>query len=570
MSLISEHYWEYHAEGGHHVLLYYAGDELCLKNHLIRVRKRLDHFNLDVHIPFDDDYNYLVIVIEPWLSQVYCIRPRSFFLHSESLRQLDQKILHHRCVKRKFSHLICQDYIAHLLPNLTIFIKPLPITALSIGKSFSIEFKVKNGLLSCSPFVTNKIKYKHSPYAIVQLARIAETRNTSYLRRLQYNPRDLCSQDKTRICKALINLFENPFNNLKICVDGIHIHGWDKEDLEAVNTAVRQLLDNSTQPLFTPVLQHVSSITPPLHTLYDIISTILSEEDVLARLERLQALDVLDAEGCEVVFGRLTRLLGSETAAEEALHTALLVPIDKKYFETLHTVRSPHKNAFESLVTNEDEEFPIPIPIQTSKGIEYDESIDMEMFLEEILEHIVLKPIPAAAAAANTDTDYSDNGNNVHMSMLEALSWVESLSVSKCIYLLRMWLLALAASDASVILCLHRIITVPSPTTPLSSPSFPSTSQRSGIQTKSEGMYIGSCVEVDILQTITHSGVCSIQTHSELDLDNENINNSNAIRCAYTLSVLDIGPKPVGKIFQKRAQDPLRSQLANEALNEMI
>jgi hypothetical protein len=58
----------------------------------------------------------------------------------------------------------------------------------------------------------------------------------------------------------------------------------------------------------------------------DIISDILSEEDVLHRLELLQALDLIDVEGAHQIMLRLEHLTGSSEDALSALQCSIGLP----------------------------------------------------------------------------------------------------------------------------------------------------------------------------------------------------------------------------------------------------
>lgn len=276
------------------------------------------------------------------------------------------------------------------------------------GAEISFEFKVKCGLKSLSPFLVGErlIKRTVSRYTIMQLVKLMKTKTEDALLCpwgqftgiSSYDPCDLCSRNPCRIRKAIAALLQNPQNNLRICVDGTHIFGWDKTD--------RSIFDNLLGNLF-------SELNP-----IDSVVECLTEETLLEDLESLQASDIfLDIEGCTLALERLKDLLpeATEKDLQEFISGASSI-------SNIEKLRDVHQ-WFRSLEAGD-----------TS----FLASVDC-------VDDALLSTLRDAAFLFRSTEPISHE---------DISRWAKALNAESCRGLLQVWLLALGAKDASIILTL--------------------------------------------------------------------------------------------------------------------
>jgi hypothetical protein len=197
-------------------------------------------------------------------------------------------------------------------------------------------------------------------------------------------------------------LFETPQNNLKVVLNGEHVYGWSKDDLEEFNARVQVFL-----PVHFDVLAMSKMIASALYKRH---------HSVLAALLEIQVLDVLDSEGAAFVYQHLLSSCygGEETRCLDDLTECFLAPLDPVY------------HAFSSVVSK-----------LRRDGVSID-AHETIIFSEGIRQLLVVLPVRAAP----------DGG--VHE---EALALVQRLFTREdCMLLLKAWMLSTIACDASVVL----------------------------------------------------------------------------------------------------------------------
>jgi hypothetical protein len=186
---------------------------------------------------------------------------------------------------------------------------------------------VKGGIRGTSPFIPvhRSIKLRTSRFQLMQCQKILQASQSKdgvmawgkFVARSEYKPEQLCSGDKTAVMHALSTLMVTPQNNLRVSVNGAHIYGWDKVNVELFHQALRDcdfLREGGEQSARDVLLQ--------------ILAHILMQERVLYMLRSVQDLDVLDVEGSAMVYARLLSLFIGDTHQTNAyIAERMAVPI---------------------------------------------------------------------------------------------------------------------------------------------------------------------------------------------------------------------------------------------------
>lgn len=304
---------------------------------------------------------------------------------------------------------------------------------------------------------------------------------------LDYSPLDLFSGVPSRMAASLCALLPNPQNFCQLFVDGRPCYGRGQEEPAAVREAIGRLLLS-----FPPLAPHDGDGDPFL-ALAHVLAGVLAQEPLLSRLWALQAIDALDVEGAALVFQRLAVLChGNEAVALARLAAAELEPL-------VSGEGDAQLARLEELVAR-----------PATRGLHpHDDATDG----------------PAAAWRARHE---------------EARAAVETLFEEECVLLLRRWLVALGACDASIMVSLRRCETY---------------------DDEDEGA--GGAQ----LQTGATAGVLRWGAPGKDQ-------GHHAIAIAYHLQVVDMGPKPPTKVLAKAvleerivalARRHLQSEEADEA-----
>lgn len=315
-----------------------------------------------------------------------------------------------------------------------------------------------------------------------------------------YDPLTMFTSDFSQIHHALATLFLNPQNNLRVSINAKHIYGWDKLDVQPLLDAVRSSDFNEVSDI--PAGSEASSEQPPQlqSGIISAISIALAEESLLSRLLSMQKLDLLDSEGAEVVFDRLEGVVLSRETALRMLETQMLKPLHPR----VHTL------------FDRDESDP-------SAGGEVEDCCCMRLARQLL--------------ALSTSEDHEER---VQMEQLQkARTLVQDATADQCLFLLQLWMLALIAKDASVIITIRRII--------LSSLS-------------AEGRRVGDmwvCA-----QSATHCGtLCSVRPNEESGFFDGYV---------YTVGVIDIGLKSLDKAYTKAAEDADVCRIVTDSLHSLL
>jgi hypothetical protein len=574
-------FWEYFAEGRHHLLLFYTGANPLYLHSLLRIEKLLPSLEFSNNPLSSLQWNssQYFQLISLFLSSKYLFTSQDILISPDFLRKISTKIHSSRPLRRRSQSVNLSQPYASLIPNLTLIHKPLPLLPLSSSSLSStpfpcltIEFKIKSGLLSLSPFLPpthlkrsltkfqymQYVKYSNqvsppSPSSLPLSHSLVDSFHIS-----QYNPSDLCSQNRQRILSSLETLEGNPQNNFLVSFDGRPIFG--------SNQANPMDLEASLNSFFLQTLgweQRLGEQHPPQQRelwrdqLKDIISLILSTEDALVQLQCLQSVDLLDAEGMILVFHRMLHLLSrgtletdrsqlqkyaleiiaqahsssSATAGGEGtgasmfpieicdfiashrrdLNESLLTPSSSSSKETQNEIWIRHHQVFLSAVSQLDH----PSSSQN-----------------HVLIRLYLLSLQVGVLCSSSSPLSASNLTEVEAQRETFCSeFLSGLDLDDCELLLRLWLLSLAACDASAILTLGGI----SPLSQQEDENEDSEKKRKREEDK----------RVMIAQSDQCAGICSCTCWREEH------KRDISVLLSYHLFLVDLGPKPVDKILEK-------------------
>ncbi|KAJ1402044.1 inositol-pentakisphosphate 2-kinase [Ochromonadaceae sp. CCMP2298] len=355
---------------------------------------------------------------------------------------------------------------------------PLPLRA-----TITIELKVKSGLKSSSPFLPDDrlIKLKHSTFGLQQMYTHAKAKQSEDLALSwgtlgaysRYDPSKLCSRQYADVRDSLNVLLGSPRNNLRISINGRHLYGWDKVDIGALHRGMASAHNN---------LCGDESVGAHLRSTLDALASLLCAEDILERLQAMQRLDLLDAEGAALAFDRIVELAGSDDAT-----TVIL--------QQLHRPIQPSLFAF------------------ALQGLSLAPPVDCPPIVVELVR------LKIHEGLSMEDVDERRRA---------ALSLLASASMAEAALLLQLWMVALIAKDASVIVSIQRM-------------DGPHTSAPNDA-----GVWEGRIVQ---RQSSSHCGLVFPPSGGSQG-DSEEV-----AGYAYNVGIVDIGLKSVSKAKQKSVHD---------------
>ncbi len=376
----------------------------------------------------------------------------------------------------------------------------------SFGESFdlndnclSIELKPKAGYITCSPLVDpqHRIKFTQSRFAILQKKSMTTTTTTSkkkkkslYQQNSLYDPLDLFSHDESRISLALHHLWNCPRNNFCIWWKGQAMVMGDHDGVppqertsSTANTAVttntstwtavhKFLTGASILPTFTAdqVAQQIignggndiaheantvssdsTTLETTKHVLLSAISAILLKEPLLAKLQRLQLLDVIDADGALVIYHHLLQAFQGHSPEEvEAMIDAANVEKSTLNPNEIHQTRTlSHSHAPPPLL----QASPFEPPDDPALAALCDH---MTAFSQQLQQDVSFRKGNGDEHVRFTSSDFEHGHNEARQ---VALDFIEhSLTLESNIYLLQNWLLSLAMCDASFFITLRPVL----------------------------------------------------------------------------------------------------------------
>lgn len=289
-------------------------------------------------------------------------------------------------------------WFAEILPNCHSLhvprqcVEPFPMV--------SFELKVKGGLPHSSPLIHSsrrRLKLAHSRYSLVQAFKqiIGNDHAPS-----KYDPRDLCSGRRERVSLALAELLRRPGNNLSVRING--------------SLVFPTSLARHSSVMCEEVLA-ACACAPSGQSIVNKLCELLCSEDAAARLERMQSIDLIDVEGASKIMDRLSHLTGNE---EQAL--ALVEESMGSFFP-----------------------FDLCALSMWTSGTWLDTESATRLFGADISALMQLQ-----VSSRNSDEE-------LDLAYDRASALVEAMSAASCVALLRLWQVALAAKDASIVLTLQ-------------------------------------------------------------------------------------------------------------------
>ena len=598
-------HWAFLAEGRHHAVFKYIGGDTQLVGKVLRVEKIIPE-SRDGQFASNQEIIYCRNVVEPWLSSKYTVNMQAVNVTQEFIHGLDKLMM---SIERRKEEIDMSQRVVYLLNDLSDICRdiPFPMTRVAGGSSYAIELKVKNGFKCCSPFSSdsNLLKYMCSKFEYMQYVKLWECRDGSRLpwggnfdNVSRYSPYSLCSRHKPSVASALQCLVRNPQNNLKVSRNGQHIYGLTRQDLTALDSLCVDGFGESglhvplTSPSYTTVGKH-----PGANSLVSLLTVILCGESVLERLQLLQALDVLDVDGMAYVFTqacarvrtlrRCSRCISvvdmvspCDACQEEVLglveQQLLTAPPVSGYKELarrrVQVAGATHDNGkSESLQTRRQAPSGTsPVSVALHSAMLANDPPIAESTCVESSDECLLALRQLSDLSVSQDTTPEDRAKR----KAAAAEVVRELSLRCCVRLLCVWLTALAASDASVVVTLAAVTTPAEGDVPHRSRSRVTSIRqptKSGLEDM-ERSFPFQCIansndgveniRVIRRQTEQYSGIIAVGPVGGDSACSSGV--SNVSFFAYEVSVIDVGPKSINKIKEKIRNESETCSRANK------
>ena len=489
--MIESHNWALLDEGGQHVVCQFRPEDEDISSvysdSVLRIRKPRDVGQVP-DLDFIESYEACVNgVLYPSSSS---LRSSKIILDSSFLKELSRIIQRSRPIRFQSSPLDGL-LIGEVMPNaLKLYKKPHNAGASLCGELSSIislEIKVKGGLPSVSPFVAGaaSIKRQYGRHHLKQLACLGDS--TEFEEAVSHHPIDLGSRHYDTIRLSLSDLVKRPKKVLRCYVDGgLALGGFSASGMPGQDACEREeewsVLCEKTLPGVPEAGEMVLSA----------VASVLAHEDTAHCLLNVQKFDLIDIEGAGAIYDHLLSLLGSKDAVDASLlqgmlDMASLLKLLAQYFEACS------------------------VQVQNKKNVDHIKSA-LPQVIQRLLSMCEDLPQPS------------------HANML---AFCAELSEQEGTTLLNLWLIALAAKDASLIVslqCAHRKVSSPSP--------------------------VGGAIEVKehVKQTDERCGLtvlaCSGSARAEV---------------SYTLALVDIGYKDPAKCWNKRSKEEEFCERATKA-----
>ncbi|EWM22690.1 inositol-pentakisphosphate 2-kinase-like protein [Nannochloropsis gaditana] len=504
--------WVYLAEGNLHVLLAYRGQCARFRDHVLRLLKVRHGGEKKALYDPRQERHYVEHVVGPVLGHQYLETGTSLTVTPSFLNEVAIQIMPHRPARRAVYDLDKTACTVECLRDLTRFFPPMPHATLTAPPTcqLTLEIKPKAGYHSRSRLVppARRFKFQESRFSLMQRYRFAVLETQALepewgdLREgpnWGYSPPDLFSGEVEKMTRTLQALIRNPQIFFQFFVGPRLVYGRGERQVGLARNAARQLLlpGGACAEGFG-----AESEEDPLDTLMEAVAQVLQQECLLPRLLSLQRLDVLDVEGAGAVMERLVELCGGEEAAAQAL-------LQEEVLQA------------RLLRTGAEEEGP---------GGE-----SMSAMARRLEAALGLGPCGARGGSGKGSTcEGEPAGFVLEQQHKEALATVQRLSQAECLFLLHRWLIALGASDCSIMLAIRRC--PDEAALPLTRFSPVLGQDASSLQPLES-----------FCQSASEPGLLSFRPTPPAQGGRER----GAVRLAYAMHVVDLGPKPPTKVLSK-------------------
>lgn len=409
--------WVYFREGGKHALFRYQADEDGRwKGKLLRLTKQdLLASTLGFEDQIEDEYtetksesdaspstSYIRRIVMPVL-EPYVDLPVDVCLPWKFLRSIYHETLLTASIPehRLPDWFQKADYIPRRKKARGLLVDDYRIyPGIGQGMSLSVVIKPKAGYKAFSPLVhpNRRHKFVHTRFALLQQL---NSRQSSY------NPLDLFSQDVQRIQKALSCMLQSPQNNLEVWIDEDVIV--NKDGIITMNENVSAKLVGMFGGKSKPSLD--SFVNDAIKSL----AQVLYHRDLLHKLQTLQRLDILDADGAIILYNRVVYMC--KGSFEEA--DCLIEQVTPRGEQgSVH----PLLQSSPVGMSHVSEETVVCLREYCNMVQEFEESLQID-HLDEI---------------------------HLNASRQDAIAWIERAPLDVCVYLLQNWLFSLLICDVSL------------------------------------------------------------------------------------------------------------------------
>lgn len=447
---------------------------------------------------------YIENVMRPWFTSSYVSdRMELIELDDVFLSEIASRIVDHRPLGRlKCDTPLILSSSACVQRNFNVIYRMRPPIGNegirytnTLNTYLSIELKVKSGLKGTSPFIpeSRSIKRRFSKFFLTQLHKKSRVSSLGtdqswgiFVEESTYDPALLFSGNYNNVKSSLCRLFKVPQNNLKVKVNNKHLYGLDKVDMN-------HLLEGLSSLHVSPTVTSNSNNSDAgvLDIIIDCLSSVLSEECILPRLEAMLKLDLLDVEGCEVVYNRLLQLFkGSHVELETYLLECFSSPLDGTIIEFMRRF--------------DQSRLPKECP---SSGLQ--------------LPGIIVE-------LASCQVDDSMPIETIQVLHYTALGLIEKeTSIGHLALLLKMWMMSLIAKDVSLMVTLQPVVV---------SRATDNTNTKEPMNQVGKRMQLQDSLSCGVVFPI---GVVDSRPGDPL------------MMFFYSVGILDIGLKPISKIWSK-------------------
>lgn len=441
-------------------------------------------------------------IMRPWFTSSYVSdRMELLKLDDVFLSEIGSRIVDHRPLGRlKCDSPLILSSFACIQRNFNMIYRlrpPIGSEGIRYTNTYlSIELKVKSGRKATSPFIpeSRSIKRRFSKFFLTQLHKKSRVSSLGtdqswgiFVEESTYDPALLFSGNYDDIKASLCRLFKVPQNNLKVKVNNKHIYGLDKVNMDHLLEGLSSL---HVSPTDTSTTNNTGAGV--LDIVIDCLSSVLRDECLLSRLEAMLKLDLLDVEGCQVVFDRLLQLFrGSRVELEEYLLECFSSPLDDNVIEFMSRFDRIRSSA----------KYP-------SSGHQ----------LPDIIVQL-----------ASCQVDDSMSIDTIQMLHNTAIGLIEKEASSDHLaLLLKMWMMSLIAKDVSLMVTLQPVVV-----------------SRAIDNTSTKGLIDITERRVHLQDSMSCGIVCPIKVADSLPPDD------SLMMFYYSIGILDIGLKPISKIWTK-------------------
>ena len=469
--------WAFLAEGGQHVICRHRSDDdsvlAAYYGSVLRIRKRGEGDSGQAELAFIEGYEASVNgVLYPSSSS---LQSSKVMLDSTFIDELSSAIQASRPARYQ-SSIIDGPVIGEVMPNaFKLYKEPRDHShdLTDIPSPVSLEIKVKGGHPSVSPFLApTSIKRQYGRHHLKELAGLGDS--AEFEAALSHRPTDLGSRDYDVIKKCLSDLVQRPKKVLRCYLRGEPALG------SFSHFGMRWSDTNKEGGSWSTLCGRALPGHPEAEEIIlSAVASALSHDDTAHCLLNAQKFDLIDIEGAGMIYDRLVFLLGDKGAdaslARGAVDMAPLLGQLAQYFyavsgqgqETVDEIRGGLPQALQKLLTSE---------------------VNVTTFCAE-------------------------------------------LSEQESVMLLNLWLIALAAKDASLIVSLQ------------------CTNQEPSEVSKSGG---ARNVEDHVSQTEDHCGLVVLGCPGS----------TCHVNVSYTVALVDIGYKGTAKCWNKQSEEERFCELA--------